>query len=134
MSAPATHGVHRFLRSGTIAAENTYLTRVLREFQKAVEADILERRGELSIYDAAILQSAIRHEGIAQLWIRHVRKEAKSLTTEQRLAIGREIRNATDARDKCLRELGLNKRDSQLDDLYKAIDVNATEPGAADNA
>lgn len=65
------------------------------------------QHGEVSLFHAALIQSAIRHSGRAQLLERWLRVEP-DLTLNERLAVLKEIGAATDSRDKCLQRLGLD--------------------------
>lgn len=65
------------------------------------------QHGEISLFHAALIQSAIRHSGRAQLLERWLRVEP-DLTLNERLAVLKEIGAASDSRDKCLQRLGLD--------------------------
>lgn len=72
-----------------------------------LEAAVCERHGQIGVYEAALVQSACRHEGRALLLQRLLRVEP-GLSVTERLGIVREIGSASDSRDKCLKGLGLD--------------------------
>jgi len=117
------HGVRAFI-GGKLPA-SWRITKSLNALRAALESEVSRRRGEVDVYCGALIQSAIRHEGVAALWTAHLRDKGEGLTVEQKLAVCREIRNATDARDRCLKELGLNKHESA--DVIDAIYERATD-------
>jgi len=73
----------------------------------------------LSVFHAALIQSACRHEGRAQLLTRYLREAGLSLA--DRLAVLSGIGNATDSRDKCLQRLDLDRRADI--DPWKILDM-----------
>jgi len=96
-----------------------YIRRQLGQFRRHLETTILERDGELSVFHAALIQSACRHEGRAQLLTRYLREAGLSLA--DRLAVLSGIGNATDSRDKCLQRLDLDRRADI--DPWKILDM-----------
>ena len=90
-----------------------------------LESAVCLRHGEITLYHAAILQSAIRHSGRAQLLERWLRTEP-DLGLQDRLAVLREIGNASDSRDKCVRKLGLDKVPET--DPWAALDAPSDAP------
>jgi predicted KAP-like P-loop ATPase len=88
----------------------------------ALERAVLDRRGEVDVFAAAVIQSAMRwerHALLAQKWLRIT----PDLDPDQKLAFSREIARASSERDKCLRLLGLDVRASAnvLDTFYSGI-------------
>ena len=108
-----------------------------------LERVVLDFAGSLSVYQAALIQSACRHEGRALLltrWLRvemdGARKSAADadtppagLTVSERLAILKEVGNATDSRDRCIKALGLVEAPKR--DPWDAIDNPPTRPLSA---
>lgn len=72
-----------------------------------LESEVFECRGSVGVRDAGLIQSALRHERRACLAERWLRTEADTLSITDRLALLREISNATDSRDKCIERLGI---------------------------
>lgn len=103
-----THGLRGFLTLGTYPKGGGYVRKLLGQFREALEAEILTRHSEVSIFHAALIQSAARHEGRALLLNRWLRTEA-DLSVSDRLAIVKGITDASDSRDRCLKLLGLDQ-------------------------
>lgn len=85
-----------------------------------IEAAVCRQHGEISLFHAALVQSALRHSGRAQLLERWLRIEA-DLPLNERLAVLREIGSASDSRDKCLQRLGLDQ--TQHSDPWAVVDA-----------
>jgi len=156
----ATHGVRGFLTVGSMPAGCVPIQRALRRLRVALEDAVAAKHGEVDLYHGALIHSATRHEGRAQLLQRWLRiqgdertivtktatQETNGATTKaatskqtglsllERMAVLREIGQATDARDRCLRLLGLDRSDKT--DIFAALyappqrihDVPAPEP------
>lgn len=108
------------LRATNLPKGCIYLQGQLVSFRRIIRNDLVTKYGRTSNYQEAVLQSAVRHETRAVLAARWLRKEAHNLEVDKRLALLREVGNATDSRDKCLRELGLDDDgfDNAIDVLY----------------
>ena len=135
MSAPkgnrnrTTHGVHGYLAIGSLPKGASYIRRSLGQFRLALENSVQDKEGEICLYNAALIQSSVRHEARAQLLTRWLRKPGKDsdakqpgLSFTERLAVLREIGSATDARDKCLQRLGLDQR--QQTDIWSVLEAS----------
>jgi hypothetical protein len=96
------HGLY----SGSIGKGNGWIRRACATFQVALEAAVIEARGEVSIRDAASIQTAIRwerHAQLAQKWLRlHPDMEPAEL-----LKFSREVARASSERDKAIDSLQL---------------------------
>ena len=109
------------LTAGQLPKGAAYIKRCSDQFRVAIEQAVADRNGgQVSLYHAALIQSAQRwerHAMLSQRWLRH---EADKLNADQRLAYSREVARASSERDKCLRLLGLDRSefDHQLDQLY----------------
>ncbi|RMF22769.1 MAG: hypothetical protein D6760_06770, partial [Deltaproteobacteria bacterium] len=81
--------------------------------------------------DAALIQSAVRHERRARLAEQWLRREWELLSTADKLAILREASAATDSRDKCIERLALPrpKETDPWDELYRRPPIAAVEVG-----
>lgn len=104
------HGKYAYLAVGRLPPGASYIRRLLGAFQRATEAAVVEAHGEIPLTKAALIQSAVRHEGRAQLLTRWLRESDLSLA--ERLAVLKEIGGATDARDRCLKLLDLDRQDA----------------------
>lgn len=123
-----THGVRSFVETGELPAGTSYIKGKLRQFRAAVEAEVQLANGELSLYQACLIQTACRHETVAQLWQRWLRVEMETLTIDQRLSVTQAIARASKERDAALKELGLNRdeRKGAIEALFAPA-----EPAAA---
>jgi hypothetical protein len=115
----AKHGVYGYLAIGSLPKGASYIRRQLGRFEGALRDAVTYKHGEVGVYHAALIQTACRHEGRAQLLTRWLREIDGTATITDRVAILREIGSASDARDRCLRllELDAGGRDV-LDALY----------------
>lgn len=109
-----THG----LCAGKLPAGAAYVKRLAAQLQRTLETEVLDVRGEIGVYEAATIQSAVRWEKHALLSQRWLRLSQETLTPEQRLAFSREIAKASTERDKCLERLGLGQA-SASPSLYR---------------
>lgn len=97
-------------------------------FRAFVREALFATHGEVDLYREALLASAVRHEMRALLAARWLRKEGDKLPLSERLALLATVSSATDARDKALKSMGLDKQAGDSDpwrSLY-AIPANAT--------
>ena len=114
------------LTTGKLPPGASYITNLTNKFRRELEAAALEVRGEIGLYELAVVNTAIRwerHALLAQKWLRDA---TDSLTPDQRLAFSREVARASSERDKCLRLLGLDAR--ARGDLLTLETLYATEP------
>lgn len=129
MSAPKgnrnreVHGYRAWLAVGRLPKGGAYIRRLLTTLRDQLETAVATADEEISLYKAALIQSVVRHEGRALLVGRWLRLQP-DLPLSERLALIREVGNATDSRDKCLKLLGL--------DTAKPVDPIAAAIAAAD--
>ncbi len=105
---PTVQGVRAYLAIGSLPKGASYIRRSLGKFRLALERSVLDKEGEICLYNAALIQTVVRHEGRAQLLTRWLRIEDADLKVADKAALLREIGSASDTRDKCLRLLGLD--------------------------
>lgn len=129
------HGKYAFLAQGRAPDGCGYVFKLIGQFRRHLETEIATKHGEISTYHGALVQTICRHEGRAQLLTRWLR-EAKDPTLADKLAVLREIGNASDNRDKAMRALGLDRSAAAhaRDRLDAAIDALYAEPDPADLA
>ena len=111
------HGL-RTLSLGTMPTGASYVGTLSNRFRRELEAAVEAAKGEISILDAASINTACRWERHALLAQRWLRKHSEDMTHDQRLAYSKEIANASSNRDKALRELGIDRSDT-LASLYE---------------
>lgn len=119
--------VRHGLTSGALPHGCSWIATLVRQFREGVERAVLDLRGEISLFDAACINTAARHEQHALLAQRWLRREAAELSPDQRLAFSREIGKASAERDRALRALGLDKRAS--DDPWAEVLAAHAESG-----
>lgn len=114
------------LTCGSIPQGSTYISRSVHEFRRAVEDALIAAKGEVSLYDAALVQTAARHETHALLAARWLRREFESMSLDQRLMFSREVGRASSERDKCLKLLNLDRdaRANIFDGLYQVREAD----------
>lgn len=79
-----------------------------RKLRRNLEDAVLANCGEVAIYQAALINSAVRHEKRARLIERWLSQNAELPLTD-RCQLLRELSAATDSRDKCLEKLKQGK-------------------------
>ena len=125
------------LTAGQLPKGAAYVKRCTDQLRAGLESAVAERNGgEVSLYHAALIQSAIRWERHALLAQRWLRQEAATLNADQRLAYSREVARASAERDKCLKLLALDVSafDHQLRALYSDPWPTAEPPAATEEA
>ena len=92
-----THGLRKWTVTGTLSGPGaSYVRHTLAAFRADVEAAVIETKGELSVYHAALIQTACRHEGRAQLIQRLLRGLDADVSVPERIAYMKEIGAASD--------------------------------------
>lgn len=98
--------------------------------RRDLEADVVAAYGEISTTMAGTIQTACRFEIASQLAARHLRLNGSTLDAKTRLAYLQAVAQNSAARDKCIRELRLDRaaRGDGLGDYYDA-ESSPIEPG-----
>ena len=123
------HGLRAELRVGKLPRKLQYVEHRINAFRRKLEEAVAAAKGEISIPDAAAINSSCkweRHGLLAQHWLRH---EAENLNASDRLKFSEAIAKSSDQRDKNIRMLGLD-RDSNanvLDALYSKPKITDTD-------
>lgn len=97
------------LRGGKLPKGCQYIENRVNALRRQVEAALIDLKGEISIVDAAAVNSILkweRHGLLAAHWLRH---EAEKLSAADRLRFSEAIAKASDARDKNIKALGLDR-------------------------
>lgn len=97
-----------YLHAGKLPPNLQYIEHRINNFRRHLETQLIAKKGEVGIVDAAAINSACkweRHGILAQHWLRH---EAEKLNASDRLKFSEAIAKASDNRDKNLRMLGLD--------------------------
>jgi len=122
------HGLRakRLLPLGDLGKGFKLVERSLRGFRRSLEAAVIERHGEITLPMAAIVNTAMRAEQSCQLSQRALR-DAGQLSPSERLSFHRELRLASEQRDRNIRLLGLVKGGDPLSD-FGVLDAVCEEP------
>lgn len=87
-------------------------------FRRELEAAVAAQHGEITLIHAATIQTATRYETTAQLAKHWLTTSMEDLTHSERLQFAREVSRASAERDRCLRQLGLERNANVMDALY----------------
>ena len=112
------NGRYGWLAIGSLPVGASYIRRCVGKLRRELEIAVQSQAGQLGPYKAGLCQSAARHEGRALLAVRWLRERGQKMSDLERLAYLKEIGAATDARDRCLRALGLDKPVDPFAGLY----------------
>lgn len=114
---------------GTLPEDCDHIKRSLSRIRNALEAAVMEAKGEISIPDAASIITVLRWERHAALALRWMTKEYVMLNVDQRLTLSRDIARASSERDKALASLRLDKSQRDIwDTITLPPAPNAAEP------
>jgi hypothetical protein len=102
------HGTRGALSLGRYPKGCSYIRRIIGMFRMQLETSVQDSHDSIGVYHAALIQSACRHETRALLLNRWLREQPDASLADK-LALMRDITNASDSRDKCLEKLGLSK-------------------------
>lgn len=124
-----TNAARHYLRAGKLPKKLMYVEHRINGFRRHLEEQVAKsKNGEVSLVDAAAINSACkweRHGLLAQHWLRH---EAENLSPSERLKFSAEIAKASDNRDKNLRLLGLDAEPEP----WQMVDGNIPDDGKAE--
>lgn len=123
------NAVRHGLTTGKLPVGCGWVATLTNHLRTALENAVIAAHGEITLYEAAVINTAIRwerHAMLAQRWLRIT----ADLTIDQKLAFHREVARASTERDKCLKELGLHASESRgiIDALYSTPDSSLDEP------
>lgn len=117
------------LKAGQLPADAKYIEIRLNTFRQKLEDAVMLVRGEVSLVDAAAIQTCLRWERHAALAQRWLVKATDDLKPTERLNFSREIARASSERDKALAALKLDRdaKQSIVEALYspKALSSDA---------
>lgn len=126
-----TNSQRHGMTGGKLPKGCQYVENRVNALRRQVEAALIDVKGEIGIVDAAAINSVLkweRHGLLAQHWLR---KEADKLSPSDRLRFSEAIAKASDARDKAIRSLGLDRDHSEdmLDSLYARLPADDDSAG-----
>jgi hypothetical protein len=123
------------IKTGMMPKGARYIQHRINALRRELEAAVVAAKGEVSLVDAATIQTAVKYEAhgcLAQRWLRLNEGEMKPL---ERLQFSREIANASSQRDKAIAalELGRNKQFPWLEEAASDADVDEPTDNTADS-
>ncbi len=110
--------------AGQLPRDAKYIEYRMNNFRRQLETAVLDVKREVSLSDAAFIQTALRWERHAALAQRWLTKKHDELKPEQLLHFSREIARASAERDKAIAALGLDSRTQKLPWLEPASNDN----------
>lgn len=117
--APKIGNLRHGLLAGKLPPKLHFIERRLQGFRRNLEQAVIDVRGEVTVTDAAFIQTCYRHERHALLCQRWLTTELDKLKPMERLHFSREIARASGERDKALAALRLDESKEDLfDRLY----------------
>lgn len=115
---------------GSMPAKLKRIERSVNEFRRVIEAAVVAAHGSIGVYQAALVQSACRHETHSLMVQRWLRLNVDVLSHDQRLSYSKAAADASTARDKCLERLRLDATAGDIADWLYSDDPEPTEPEA----
>lgn len=118
-----SNGMRHGLRGSKLPKGCQYIENRVNLLRRQVEAALVELKGDITITEAAAINSILKWERHGLLAAHWLRKEATSLTPSDRLRFSEAIAKASDNRDKAIRSLRLDRDTTEnvIDSLYKRV-------------
>ena len=111
------NAIRHGLCCGKVPPGAEYVEHRCNDFRRGLEDLVLQAKGEITLGDAALVDSATkwtRHELLVNRWLR---LKEKDLTSDQLLRFSREIAEASDRRDRAISKLKLDAKRQDVVDL-----------------
>ena len=118
-----SNGMRHGLKAGKLPADAKHIEIQINLFRREIEGSVLRAKGEITLMDAASIQTACKWERHGALALRWLRKEGNNLKPTERLAFSREIARASTERDRALALLKLDR--DVIKDAWSVIDAPA---------
>lgn len=120
--AKSGNRIHR-MAFGQLPTTMHRITRYCHKYRKALEAAVDEHYGEVSLMHAHVIDAACTHEQHAGICRHLLRMKLEKMSTADVRECSKQIAAAKDARNKCVRELNLDRQpESFIDALYTSIE------------
>ena len=113
------------LKAGKLPPGCQYIEIRMNLFRRELESAVIAVKGEISLVDAANIQTAMKWERHGALALRWLTKEADKLKPVERLTFSREVARASTERDKALSALALNR--DVVKDAWSVLDATPNE-------
>lgn len=106
----STNAIRHGMLAGKLPKKLEWVEKKANAFRRRLEAAVEEARGDITLTDAAVINTATkweRHAMLAQYWLR---EQEDTLSASDRLRFSEAIAKASDARDKNIKALGLDAK------------------------
>ena len=103
-----TNAIRHGLKAGKLPKNAQYIEHQVNRLRRELEAAVFNVKGEVSLLDAATIQTALKWERHGALALRWLRVQSEKLKPTEALQFSREIARASTERDRALRALGLD--------------------------
>lgn len=120
-----TNALRHGLKSGSLPKDAKYIQHQINKLRRILEAAVLEVKGQITLTDASCILSAIQWEKHKALCHRWLRIEGDSMKPTDRLTFSREIARASNERDRCIRELDLDR--DPIQSQWDALDAEVID-------
>lgn len=118
------NGIRHGLTAGLLPKNCEYVEIRMNNFRRQLEDAVLAIKDEITMTDAAAIQTCLRWERHGMLAQRWLRLESNNLKPADRLNFSREIARASAERDKALKQLDL---DAPPRNPWEALDVETND-------
>lgn len=98
------------LKAGKLPADAQYIEHQMNALRRQLEDAVIATKGEVSLTDAAHVQTAIKWERHGALALRWLRVDGENLKPVERLTFSREIARASAERDKAIAAMDLGDK------------------------
>ena len=107
-----TNAARHYMRAGKLPKCMKYIESRINGFKRHLEDLVWEARGEVTVVDAAHIDTAAKWERHGCLALRWLRMEGDTLKPSERLSYSEAIAKASMNRDKAIEKLALDKRET----------------------
>ncbi len=97
------------LRAGKLPREMGYIENAINSLRRQLETAVVECKGAVNIPDASLIDSAAKWERHGRIALHYLRRKGSELTPADCLRFSEAIAKASDARDKAIRLLQLDR-------------------------
>jgi hypothetical protein len=104
------NAIRHGMRGSALPPGCSYIEKAINHFRRQLEKAVIDLRGEITLVDSAVINSAYRFERLAQLAQRWLVANYDEMNYSERLAVARESAEASAKRDKCIEKLRLDQR------------------------
>lgn len=119
----STNAAKHYMRAGKLPKCMKYIETRINGFKRHLEALVLDARGEVTVTDAAHIDTAAKWERHGCLALRWLRTEGENLKPSEKLSYSEAIAKASMNRDKAIEKLELNVKP----ETPWAIDADSAE-------